>query len=314
MKKLGSYTSLSQSDIAIQIYRLVQAIERHDTPAFRIKSTRSGSERIENTWLSRYFDHITPMVDLFNGRCEYRYSAHLKAFWEACQDIGLERHTNGPVCLNEAGTAYLDHHSSMNVLVDQIRMVIGKKWYRRQEGDRIYEARQQGDRVAEYGDIVLERHACTTVVRVDLYYYQHVQTRLRVEDVFDDLDSLIATRERDSVFDHETGYVCSVEQGKDRGYHIHAVFFFNSAKVQGDIRKGRQIGQLWKRITEGQGYYNNCNQDKEKYKDRLGIGLIHRHDLKIRPHFHYAMQYLVKDEQEVLLRPLGARCLRMGRS
>ena len=119
------YTSLPQSDIAIQIERLVKSIERYDTPAFRLPGARSRSQQIESTWLSRYFKHIRQMMDLFDDRCAYQYSAHLQAFWDACQDIGLERSPTGPVCLNESATAYLDHHRSMNVLVERIRQLTG---------------------------------------------------------------------------------------------------------------------------------------------------------------------------------------------
>lgn len=105
-RKLNTY--LSQSDIALQIESLVQAIEHSDTPAFRITQSRSGYERVEETRLSRYFTHIKQMLDLFDDRVPYDYSEHLQAFIDACHDIGLERHPNGPICLNERGMAEVD--------------------------------------------------------------------------------------------------------------------------------------------------------------------------------------------------------------
>ncbi|WP_346773775.1 YagK/YfjJ domain-containing protein [Pseudomonas synxantha] len=163
---------------------------------------------------------------------------------------------------------------------------------------------------------MLARDSRTLVIRVNLYYHQQVQVRQRVEQVFDDLDRLIAERERNPIFDYLIGYICAVEQGEDRGYHIHAAFFFNGNEVWADVYKAQQIGELWERITKGQGYFHSCNHDKEKYKheeeDRLGIGMILRSDLTIRSHVHYAMRYLVKDDQQLRLKPVGARCLRMG--
>lgn len=318
------YTSLSQSDIAIQIERLVKAIERFESPAFWLLGKRSGNERIEPSRLSRYFKHIRQMMDLFDDRCEYEYSEYLQAFWEACQDIGLERSPTGPVCLNESGTAYLDHHSSMNVLVDQIRRLTGDQWYRRRKGDRRDLARQQEDRVCDYSDAMLDRYSRTLIIRVNLYYHQQVQVRQRVEQVFDDLDRLLAERKRNPIFDHLIGYISAVEQGEDCGYHLHAAFFFNGNQVCRDVYKAQQIGEMWERITRGQGYYNSCNHDKEKYKEQdqaqdneekkrgLGIGMISRNDQAIRAHVHYAMVYLVKDAQQLRLKPLRARCLRIG--
>jgi hypothetical protein len=252
------------------------------------------------------------MIDLFDDRCEYRYSEHLQAFWEACQNVGLERSRAGPVCLSEERTTYLDHHRSMNLLVVQIRQLTREQWYRRKKDDRRYQSRKQEDRVTDYTDAVLDRYARTVVVRVNLYYLKASQARQRVEQVFDDLDRFVAERERNPIFEYETGYICAVEQGEDRGYHIHAAFFFNGARVWKDIYKAQQIGKLWECVTQGQGYFDSCNQDKSRYGEWLGIGVIHRNDQEVRSHVHYAMHYLVKDDQQLRLRPLRARCLRVG--
>ncbi|MGE6793252.1 YagK/YfjJ domain-containing protein [Pseudomonas guineae] len=308
----NSHTRLSQSDIAIQIERLVKGIEQHDTPAFRFRGGRSQQERIEDTRLTRHFDHIQQMVDLFDDRCDYSYSEHLQAFWNACQDIGIVRGLQGPVCLNEQGTSYLDHHRSMNVLVARIRQLISQLWYRRKKGDLRSQARDSERAVIKYTDAILERYSRTIIVRVDLYYRSAAQARLRVEHVFDDLDQLVGVRKQNPIFDHEIGYICSVEQGEGRGFHIHAAFFFKGDEVRGDIHKAQQIGELWERITRGQGCFNSCNHNKESYGDMLGIGLIKRSDHEARRQVHYVMRYLVKDDQQVLVKPLRAKCLRKG--
>lgn len=85
-----------------------------------------------------------------------------------------------------------------------------------------------------------DQYATTLVVRVDLYYRSAAHARLRIEHVFADLNRLIRSREHDPVFEHYTGYVCGIEQGDlvgGRGFHAHLAFFFNGAKVRGDIYK-----------------------------------------------------------------------------
>ncbi len=54
--------------------------KQHDSPAFRFRQTRAGYERVERTRLSRCFTHIQQMLNLFEGRVEYRYSECLQAF------------------------------------------------------------------------------------------------------------------------------------------------------------------------------------------------------------------------------------------
>jgi len=311
MTKRHTYTHRSQSATAVQIERLVKAIELYDIPAFRIRGEHSTYDRYERTRISRYFDHIQQMVDVFDDRCEYRYSEHLQAFREACQDIGLERSPSGPVCLNEESTAYLDHHRSMNVLVDRIRQLTREPWYRRRKDDRRYQVRQQEGSVTGYVDAVLDRYSRTNIIRIDLYYRSEAQARLRVEHVFDDLESMLTKHERNPIFDHLTGYIYAVEQGEDRGYHIHAAYFFNGNEVRGDIYKAQQIGELWDRITRGQGCFNSCNHDKDQYGERCILGVVRRDDLNIRSHVHYAMRYLVKNHQ-LGMKPLRGKCLRKG--
>src|SRR5690606_28920516 len=135
-------THLSQSDIALKIEALVQAIEHSDTPAFRITHKRSGYERVEETRLSRHFTSVQQMFNLFDDRVPYDYSEHLQAFREACDDIGLQRSPNGPVCMSETGTYWLSHHQSMHVLTERLRELTRQQRYRRRHGDRRELAKQ----------------------------------------------------------------------------------------------------------------------------------------------------------------------------
>jgi hypothetical protein len=309
-----TFASFSQSQASILIERLVQSIERTDKPAFEIIQPPSEYERVQRTRLSKYIDSMQQMLYLFDECHEYVYSEHLRAFWQACQDIGLERSPVGLTCLNEPGTGYLDFHQSMNVLVARIRQIIRGKEFKRKENDRRYEASQKQAMLTEYVGRVLDRYSRTVVVRVDLHYRAIARVRLRIEHVFEDLDLLVRARERNPIFKHETGYICSVEQGEDKGFHIHAAFFFNGAEVRSDFSKARSIGDLWEKITHGQGYYYSCNDDKASYGGELGIGVIQRRDIQARQKVVKAMRYLAKDSQHLRMKPAGARAFRTGRA
>ncbi|MEB0027397.1 inovirus-type Gp2 protein [Pseudomonas sp. MH9.2] len=307
------FASFSQSQASIRIERLVQSIERTDKPAFEIIQTQSGYERVQRTRISKYVDSMQQMFDLFDDRHPYGYSEHLQAFWEACQDIGLERSPAGVTCLNVQGTAYLDFYHAMNVLVARIRQLISSKRYKRKADDRRYEASRKQATLSEYVSQVLDRYSRTVVVRVDLHYRAMAWPRLRIEHVFNDLDKLIRARERNPIFEHETGYICSVEHGEDKGFHIHAAFFFNGAGVRSDFAKARKIGELWEQITCGLGYFFSCNDDKDRYGDELGIGVIKRADSEACRKVINAVSYLTKDNQYLRMKPVGARAYRTGR-
>lgn len=303
----------SQSDTSIRIERLINAIQRKDSQAYRITYSKQGDELVSEAKLSRYFDGVEQMIMLFEGDVEYQYSWQLNLFQQACQCIGVELGPCGITCLSEDETRYLSTSETLNELTQCIRSLFTQKGFKQREHhDQRYQAIQQETEIARYVDAVLDRYARTCVVRVDLYYLKEAQARLRVERMFDDLRRFIAERERNPIFDHQTGYICSVEQGEDRGYHIHVAFFFNGSEVSADIYRAQQVGELWERITLGQGCYHNCNREKAKHQDRLGIGMIQRRDPIARGNVHYAMRYLVKDDQHLRLKPVGARCLRKG--
>lgn len=301
--------TLSQSAIALQIEDLVYAVEHSEGPVQSV--TASGT--VKRTKLARYFENLAQMLELVSHNDDYHYGPHLRLFQQACYDVGVEHSPLvGIVSFDEETSQYRDYTDTLNRLAERIRQLTRERSYRRRLHDLTYQWRQQSREVAEYVDRVLDRYATTLVIRVDLYYRTAAQARQRVEHVFADLQRLIRSRESNPIFEHETGYICRVEQGERRGYHIHAAFFFNGAMVRGDIYKAQQIGALWEQITRGKGSYHNCNHDKDQYGDECGIGMIHRRDEQARDNAHQAMSYLVKRSQRLSLRPKGAKCLRKG--
>jgi len=167
MSSRKTHTHLSQSDIALQIESLVQAIEHSDTPAFRITRKRSGYEQVQQTRLSRYFTNIQQMFNLFDDRVPYDYSEHLQAFRDACDDIGFERSSDGPICMNDRGTYWLSHEESMNVLTERIRELTRQQWYQRRPGDRSFEARKQEVEIKAYTDAVLSLYSRTVLALME---------------------------------------------------------------------------------------------------------------------------------------------------
>jgi len=306
---------LSQANVAFQIASLIEAIESCETPAFRVKRNRFGYERFEETKLSRRLSRATQMFDLFDCQIAYDYSEHLQVFWDACHDIGLERSPDGPVCLDEGGTAYLSHEESMNVLVVRIRQLTRQQRYRRSQAVRRELAKRQAREITEYTNAVMDRYSRTTVVRVNFYYRTECHARLRVEHVFDDLDAMVAKHSRRSVFDHLIGYAYAVEQGDrrgGRGYHIHAAYFFNGNKICCDIYKASEICRMWEEVTCSQGMAHSSNQERTPLGITRGVGCIQKNDKLTREKTCELMRYLVKLAQPLHLKPQRARCLRRG--
>ncbi len=177
--------------------------------------------------------------------------------------------------------------------------------------------------VQEYCSSILNKCSRILVARVDLGYLQEYSSRIRVEDIYKDLDILLnRIQNKDGIFKHVVGYIWGVEQGgKSKGFHCHLAIIYDNAYRAGSAAYwGNEIIELWKDITRdfGQGY--NCwNRERVaelRSKDELGIGVIHRRDSTQVANFIRAMQYIADHHKRTLqylrVKPEGRRVFGKG--
>ena len=177
--------------------------------------------------------------------------------------------------------------------------------------------------VQEYCRSILNKCSRILVARVDLGYLQKYSSRIRVEDIYKDLDILLnRIQNKDGIFKHVIGYIWGVEQGgKSKGFHCHLAIIYDNAYRDGSAAYwGNKIIALWSEITldYGQGY--NCwNRERVKElrgRDELGIGLIYRRDSTQVTNFIEAMQYIADHHKRTLqylrVKPKGRRVFGKG--
>ena len=177
--------------------------------------------------------------------------------------------------------------------------------------------------VQEYCSSILNKCSRILVARVDLGYLQEYSSRIRVEDIYNDLDILLnRIQNKDGIFKHVVGYIWGVEQGgKSKGFHCHLAIIYDNAYRAGSAEYwGNEIIELWKDITRdfGQGY--NCWNRKRvaelRSKDELGIGVIHRRDSTQVANFIRAMEYIAdhhkRTPQYLRVKPRGRRVFGKG--
>ena len=175
----------------------------------------------------------------------------------------------------------------------------------------------------KYCRSILNKCSRILVARVDLGYLQEHSSRIRVEDIYNDLDILLnRIQNKDGIFKHVVGYIWGVEQGgKSKGFHCHLAIIYDNAYRAGSAEYwGNEIIELWKDITRdfGQGY--NCWNRKRvaelRSKDELGIGVIHRRDSTQVANFIRAMEYIAdhhkRTPQYLRVKPRGRRVFGKG--
>ena len=300
---------LSQARITILIEEFVQTIERSWDPAYYVSLSSCGHERVINSPLSTWFNLIDQFLHTYADH--YVFSEHLEVFWRACKEVSLGYGPTGLACIDVDGNPYLSFAQSMNTLVDRIRQLTHEPGFKRKEHDRRYQASQKCTTLERYVRAILNQYSRTVVVRVDMHYRNEFAHLTRIEDLAADLKKLIKAKERNEIFKHEIGYAWSIEQGEDRGFHIHSAFFFNSSHVYSDWYKAQAIGELWVQITAGRGYTHNCNANKKKYF-RVGVGTIRRDDEQACDNVVSTLLYLTKDNQHLRVKLPRMRCFGTG--
>jgi len=312
----NDYTpAISQAEASVKIDQLVDDALRRGGQAYSLQSHPDRPYR--KTMLGADLDYLSQMLALFDGRVDYDYSENLELFYDACQDIRLEYDEDRYTCPDpEAGGSYLSEPETMNLLLDRIRELSKRERYKRSCADRRYQAKRQSEEVRELVNKVMGRYARTLVLRLNFYYRESARQRLTVEQVFAEMNELVRARRTNPAFDHLVGYIIRVEQGEDRGFHIHAAFFFNGSERFRQFHVAERIGELWEAITNGRGYWHDSAREWVKRggnDERRGTGMFQRSDEKGRYAVMELMTYLVKDKgQHLRIKPAGARAYRTG--
>lgn len=237
----------------------------------------------------------------------FDYSEHINAFWYGCDQLGwLDCGYYNRLRLSEA---------EIECLINHIRQYSQQKEFKRKVSDRCYQTKQNRQSLENHIRQQQEKYSRLLVVRVDFGYAKEKQNFIKITDVYTHLDMMKCERDGNPLFEHLVSSGWCVEQGKEKGYHIHAFYCFKGSEHQQDWYLAQEIGRLWKAIAaDFGGGYHNCNTPESKaiYQraKRAGVGMIHRHDDLACENMIHALGYLAKpekDDQYLRMKPRGRR-------
>ncbi len=320
----NDYTpAISQAESSFKIDQLVDDVLRRGGQAY---ISQSHSDRpYRKSILGMDLDYLSQMLALFDGRVDYDYSENLELFIDACHDIRLEHNGDRYTCPDpEANRSFLSDPETMNLLVERIRELSKQEGYQRRARDRRYQAKRQEEEVRALVQKVTDRYSKTLVLRLNLYYREPARQRLTIEQVFEDMNRLARARRTNPIFQHLVASITRVEQGEDRGFHLHTAFFFNGSEVFRQFIMAERIGELWCEITQGRGYWHDSALEwlkrggdgscgKKGKRSKRGTGMFSRRDAEGRHAVAELMIYLVEDKgQHLRIRPAGVRAYRTG--
>lgn len=154
-----------------------------------------------------------------------------------------------------------------------------------------------------YMSQMLNHYSRLLIVRVDLGYSKDTIHLVSIETFYEHLKKLRELiGKTESCFEELEGNVIALEQGHDRGYHVHLLLMFDGSKRCKDTHIGQLVGEKWQSVTGGLGSYYNCNKLQYKKKQealgRLGVGMIHRRNPKEVQNAINASLYLTQPDKE----------------
>jgi|TARA_R110000782_G_scaffold62534_4_gene128496 hypothetical protein len=305
-----SSPALSQAEVSYLIDQFVDDVLRYKTLAFIPHPDTTKPYRM--TVLGIDLQYLNQMIALFDGRVDYDYSEKLELFINACHDIRLEYDGYRHTCPDPVQDGcYLSEPETMNLLVMRIREMSKEADYRRRSADRRYRAKRQAEDIQAFVHRLTERYSKVLVLRINLYYREIARQRLTIEQVYADMDRLVAARRTNPLFKYLVGHIVRIEQGQDQGFHLHTAFFFNGSHVFRQSSIAERIGELWVDITQNRGYWHDSSREFNGDDDLRGTGMFGRSDIQGRQAIANLMTYLVKDKgQHLRIKPAGARALR----
>ena len=187
--------------------------------------------------------------------------------------------------------------------------------------DFAFQENRNGQSLYEYMSFFLHKYERLLIVRVDLKIRAEFAHLVGIEAFNGYISQLMRKMQSDkekekkrkngkivdnekSCFEDLRGYAWAIEQGVDNGgLHCHLLLIYNGDKRQNDWYLADAVGKRWVAITEGTGWYFNCNttENKQRYErlGTLGIGMIHRQNLSEVSNAIHTALYLTHPDKYV---------------
>lgn len=241
----------------------------------------------------------------------YTVSVELETIHSVIQDLSdaerfvLGTFTSTSVYTNEQAQAYVEALNRFQSLLNE-RMSsakVRKRLYNRKDS-RL----KTKENMIELVHALLHVHSKILVVRIDLGIMRdpeslmnnHIppdqwQSEQDSQFIIDALERLNKNA-RMNRMKHALGYIHRIEYGPQKGFHVHAYYFFDGQDHWADITWGQYIAKQWQHVTNNQGSVFICNMKKEDYR-YCALGMLDYSDVKMLKNLEQSFDYLCKNDQ-----------------
>lgn len=307
----------------------------------------------DNLRKGKAFSSVSPLGLHMTRLCEYSELYSKDYQFSPLLDFFFEQYRSHPIkdyCMMLEGSD-LDSVALFNGFIAAMRLEASKVKLKKKVADWESKAKKNKKRLEEFERRLFQRYARLMVIRLDFNYHKAEFTDAEIEAALEekaalkkrDLEEYLAgddltgkrvwegrisleevqkdrkrlftnLKGKRSLFEHLVGYVWRIECGREAGYHLHVMFFFDGSQVHKHEYLAQEIGKYWRDvITDGRGYFHNCNLDRRRYGNASALGEVNYWDIKKRENLRQAMTYFCKSNQVVQMLPYpGCRLFGTG--
>ena len=234
---------------------------------------------------------------------QYRFGTVLEQWLIAYQRYRLELDDRlEQTCIFPQECLYPEVNGLLGIFLIELRQLLLSRTHQTRLWRNKKESEDNYQNYCEYVNGLFACYSRLVVLRLDFSYQQAFASSVTFEQAQAHLKQLLNNTRHNDLFNGLEGYIAKIEYGLEKQIHIHSLLFFNGHKRQGssDINSAEDIGEYWKNtVTQGTGYYWNCNDKKRRYR-YVGIGLIDARDMEKRNNLLIVVRYLCKKDTQLI--------------
>lgn len=202
----------------------------------------------------------------------------------------------------DGGKTFITKAEFINLFVAKIFEKTQEKSYKQKVQNRLDKSRNQKNKANKLFSNLFSIFSKLLIIRVDLAI--HPENEVNLDYIKACMEKFLKSLHypKDGI-PHIEGFIWKLEFGALKGHHFHCIFIMNGNQYKQDSHYAQQLGELWKKVTNGKGIYHNCNSSKSKYR-KLAIGTISHDDDAARSNIELMIDYIVKTDQFIIEKTL----------
>ena len=200
------------------------------------------------------------------------------------------------------------NYEKLNDAVRCLTSTVKSSAFKKKLAQRKQKSEERRRSISELFAYLFDRHSRLLICRIDFHFKKREApniTPAECSKLFAKLTKGI--KDRSELAKGHLGYAAVLEINRARHYHIHAFMIYNGAVRDNPRFMCDQLGEYWKKVTNGVGYSHDCSLTwRKQYHKAIGV-IDYTDDYRLSELFEVAIPYLCKGDEYFRVIAKGSR-------